>query len=1305
MSEAPSEVQASLDHARRAVGHLMLRHRRKVQSRLRRIEQLRADGRAFDRLLGTTLDLVAHSVAEREQREQFRPALSYPPELPVSQRKDEIAKAIREHPVVVLCGETGSGKTTQLPKICLEIGRGRAGMIGHTQPRRIAARAVATRIAQELGTSLGHLVGYKVRFNERTSDSTMVKLMTDGILLAELQQDRFLDEYDTIIIDEAHERSLNIDFLLGVLHRLLERRSDLKLVITSATIDPERFSRHFGNAPIITVSGRTYPVEVRYRPLVSLNDDDREIEIDEAIRAAVDEIGRDTHGGDTLVFLPGEREIRDVAELLDGHLQARAEIVPLFARLSAEEQLRVFAPCSRRRIVLATNVAETSLTVPGIRAVIDTGLARISRYNPRSRMQRLPIERISQASAEQRKGRCGRVGEGICIRLFDEADFAERPEFTDPEILRTNLASVILQMKHLRLGAVEDFPFIDPPDPRQVRDGYATLREIGALDEALELTEIGRVLAVLPVDPRLGRMVIAARELGCLTELLVIVAALAVQDPRERPLDKQKDADAAHAPFRAPDSDFLTWLNLWKWWQDELSGSSHGKLRRTCKARFLSYVRMREWQDVHRQIREQVGQLGWKLNLEPASYEAIHRALLPGLLSNIGTRGSGFEYEGIRGRRFHLFPGSTVFHKKPGWVVSAEIVETTRVYARTVAMVRPEWIEQAAKHLVKREYLDPHWQRATARVVTHEKVTFNGLNLIPRRNVNFGAIDPVSARRIFIEQALVNGDYDTNAPFFRHNAQLVRDIQLLEAKHRRNDILADAKTRFAFYDARLPADVHSGQTFDRWRHRAEQADRRLLFMSVEDLMARAPGELNTAQFPDHIEIDGMVFPLSYVFDPGSPDDGVTLTVRLAQLNQVPSARLEWLVPGLLEEKVGDLLRTLPKPIRVQLVPIPDSTRRLLPQLRFGSGSLLSALAETISRSIGTSVSPSDFRVDQLDAFLRMNVRVLDENGKLVASGRDIEALKRALRDRARETFASLPPSPFHRENVTEWDFGDLPPRVEIRHAGQTLNGYPAVVDTGQTVALRLMDTWEAALSETRRGVRRLFVIEYASALKYEVENLRGLAQMQLHYAPLGSAQRLRQELADAIVDRLGLGDAPDIRTAMDFELRLESAWNKLPRAAAEVGELAGRILSLRQALSRRLDPPPPPLLEPSIVDMREQLVALVPSDFLTRTSYEWLPHLPRFLQGIEIRLRKLSNAGLNRDLKWMSVIDPFEQHLREMRRSLAESPLDPRQVDAFRWMIEEMRISLFAQELRTSLPVSVQRLAQKRDALLSAMQR
>jgi ATP-dependent helicase HrpA len=1302
---ASDDLRSLLHEIRGRMDRTMLRDRHALRGMFRAVETLSRDNKPFDRKLSQLIDRLDYSNGHYAERARSVPKVSYPPELPISQKREQIAKLIRENQVVVLCGETGSGKTTQLPKICLELGRGVAGMIGHTQPRRIAARSVATRIAQEIGTPLGQLVGWKVRFADQVSENTLVKLLTDGMLLAEIQHDRFLESYDTIIIDEAHERSLNIDFLLGYLRTLLEKRPELKLIITSATIDPERFSRHFADAPIITVSGRTYPVEVRYHPLISEEEEAHDVELEDALRWAVDDIGRDTGGGDTLIFFPTERDIRDAAEVLAKHTQGRCEILPLFSRLSAEEQMRVFGHGDKRRLVLATNVAETSLTVPNIKGVIDTGTARISRYSAKSKVQRLPVESISQASADQRKGRCGRVAEGICVRLYSEADYTSRPQYTDPEILRTNLASVILQMKWLRLGSIEEFPFVDPPDIRQIRDGYATLHEIGALDENNELTAIGKVIAQLPIDPRISRMVLASKEHGCLDEMLVIGAALSIQDPRERPLEKQKEADESHGQFRDKTSDFITYLNLWNWVKRSQMELSGGKFRKECKARFLSFVRIREWQDVHRQLRELVANMGWEPNKQPALPEHIHKAVLPGLLSNVGTKGETFEYTGLRQRKFAIFPGSALFHSKPAWLVAAEVVETTRLYARTCAAVLPEWIEQAAKHLVRREYADAQWQRRTKRVMAFEKVTLEGLNIVPRRGVNFGPIDPVSSRQIFIKAALVDQDYDTDAQFFRHNAQLLREVELLEAKTRRRDILVDAASRYAFYDARVPAEVVDGITFELWRRRAEQKDRRVLFMSRDDLMSRQPDWQQLERFPAKLDVDGIAFPLDYKFDPSQPDDGVTATVRLAQLNQLPPSRAEWIVPGLIEAKVDALIRTLPKQLRVNLVPVPDWTKKALCAMQYGHGTLYEVLAATLGKLTGLRITKDDLKPADLEPYLHLNVRVLDEKGRQVAMGRDLDALRRQLRDLARDSFSKLPPTPWVRDNVKEWDFGDLPPRVELRHEGRTFVGYPGVVDVGDTCALRLLDTWDAALEETRRGVRRLFVIEYASALKYEVDTIPGLTQLVLQYASLGSGKQLRQQLADAIVDRLGLGDAPDIRTHMDFELRLESAWNKLPAATKDVTELTRKVLAQHHALRQRLEINLPPLLENSIDDVRRQLAALVPPDFLTATPYTWLPHLPRFLQAMDLRLSKLLNAGLQRDAKNLALLRPYLDELTKFRPHAESGDIDMHEYETFRWWIEELRVSLFAQELRTSVPVSTQRLGQLRDKLKADLDR
>jgi ATP-dependent helicase HrpA len=1334
------------------IAQSMLRDRRSLRSRLATVRHRQSQNKPFDQALTRLLKDLDASVALVAQRKAAMPAPVYPPELPVAQKKQEIADAIAANQLVVICGETGSGKTTQLPKICLELGRGVLGMIGHTQPRRIAARSVAMRVADELGTRVGGGVGFKVRFSDHVSAESYIKLMTDGILLAETQGDRLLEAYDTIIIDEAHERSLNIDFLLGYLKQLLPKRPDLNVIITSATIDPERFSRHFNNAPIVMVSGRTYPVEVRYRPLKSDDPDEEDIEIEQAILSGIDELWQSNGPGDTLVFLSGEREIRETAEALRKHHPNLTEVLPLYARLSAEEQMKVFSGHTRRRIVLATNVAETSLTVPGIRYVVDPGLARISRYSPRTKVQRLPIEPISQASADQRKGRCGRISEGVCVRLYSETDFTTRSTYTDPEILRTNLASVILQMKALKLGDISEFPFIDPPDTRAVRDGYQTLHEIGAIDERNELTEIGWLLSKLPIDPRIGRVVLAALDEHVLPDILIIAAALSVQDPRERPIDKQQHADAAHAQFRDPNSDFLGFLKLWDAFHENKKQLSGSKLRKWCKDNFLSFVRMREWDDIHSQVKEIVSEMGVRgkdegkakspgssFSLQPSSFssgphpnprpeyrerghegayrgrgedgarrergqqrdrdkafdplrsDAIHRALLVGLLSNIGVKSESFEYNGARNTKFHLFPGSALFSRKPPWVMAAELVETTKLYARTVAPIRPEWVERLAGHLLKKSYTDPHWQPHTGHVMAYERVTLFGLTLVPRRSVHYGPIDPKTSRQLFIQHALVDADWYTNGAFFRHNQDLIDRIQTIENKSRRRDLLADPQAQFDFYDKRVPAGVYNGPLFEKWRRQAEAQTPKLLFMTEQDLMKYDAPPLAWEQFPDDMTVNSMVLPLQYHLEPGHAEDGITVTIPFAALNQLSPEPFEWLVPGLLKEKILALIRSLPKALRTNFVPAPDVADAAFPALRARTGSLLDALADWLGKRSGIKVTRHDFQLDTLPDHLRMNFRIIDPAGKEVASGRDLLELRRKIGGEAQSTFSAGAEAEFNRDQITRWDFGDLPEKVEVSRHGMRLVGYPALVDAGTTISLRVRETPESAAASSRAGLRRLFLLQLSNEFR-SVSRRLPIDESCLHYAPIGDCDQLRADIVMAAADRALFADPSPVYTRQQFVDRAADAWKRLPQIADSLVEIAQSVLESFHQLNLALERPYPPLLKPSIQDIQSHLRTLVHKGFMLNTPSEALEHLPRYLKGIEVRLKKLTNAGLSRDVAHRETIAPlWEAYVQRNAEHEKRGIVDP-QLEAYRWMLEELRVSLFAQELKTAIPVSVQRL-------------
>jgi len=1271
----------------------MQRDRHRLRRRLKRLAR-QPDAAAREQLA----QAIEASAATRQARLDNLPRVTYPEELPVSGRREAIREALEQHQVIIVCGETGSGKTTQLPKICLEAGRGVNGYIGHTQPRRIAARAVATRIAEEMNTPLGAQVGFKVRFSEHVSAESYVKLMTDGILLAEIQHDRFLDAYDTLIIDEAHERSLNIDFLLGYLRQLLPRRPDLKVIITSATIDPERFAKHFGDAPIIEVSGRTYPVEVRYRPLHGENEDERDRDLQQAIREAVDELAEEGLG-DILVFLPGEREIRETAESLRKHHPKHTEILPLYARLSASEQNRVFAPHTGRRIVLATNVAETSLTVPGIRYVIDTGLARLSRYSWRAKVQRLPIEPVSQASANQRKGRCGRVAEGICIRLYSEDDFNNRPEFTDPEILRTNLASVILQMAQLGLGEPGDFPFVEPPDSRLIKDGYNLLHELNAVDAGNRITPLGKKIAQLPIDPRLARMLLAAQQEGCLREALIIVSALSIQDPRERPHDFQQAADEKHKRFADEHSDFLAHVNLWDYLHEQMRHLTQNKLRKLCRDEFISYIRLREWHDVHRQLRAQLKDMGVRENEQPAEYAPLHRALLTGLLGNIGYRDEDREFMGARNRKFLVFPGSGLSKKPPKWLMAAELVETSRLFARTVAKIEPQWVEELAAHLIHHHYYEPHWQRRRAQVGAYDRLTLYGLVINPNRRVNYSQINPKEAREIFIRHALVYGEYETKAPFFLHNRQLIEDVEDLEARSRRRDIMVDEETLYGFYDRRLPADVCNGPGFEAWRREIERDDPQALFFTREEVMQHTAAGVTAAQFPDVIDLGGLRAPVSYHFEPGSDEDGVTVTLPVGGLNQVDAARADWLVPGLIEEKLTALIRGLPKALRRHFVPAPDFARACLEALTPGETRLTEALAARLKQMTGVDVPPGAWAEDQLEPHLRLRYRVVDASGGTLAAGRDLDALQAQLGGRIAEQFETLQAQAgtaegLEREGLTAWDFGALPETVEIEGQGIRMTGYPALIDEKDTVALRVLDNPEEAREATRDGILRLARLALAEQEKHLAKNLPGIDRLCLQFATVGNCQGLKEDILRAAFTQALFADGWPTDAA-GFAAALEAGRGELFATAETLCGLLATALAEFNPIRQRIKKNLPFTWIDAVADIRDQLDHLVYPGFVTATPVHRLRQLPRYLKAISRRLDRLESQP-DKDRHLRIDIEPLWEDCK--RRLAATREPDAALLD-YRWQIEELRVSLFAQELGTERPVSVQRLEKQRKAL------
>ncbi|MEU3296108.1 ATP-dependent RNA helicase HrpA [Streptomyces longwoodensis] len=1306
---APRLAELSLRDAHRLGRRLEgARKIRKPEARAAVLAEIEAEvGKAEERMAG---------------RHARVPAVTYPEQLPVSQKKDDIAAAIRDHQVVIVAGETGSGKTTQIPKICLELGRGVRGVIGHTQPRRIAARTVAERVAEELRTPLGQAVGWKVRFTDQVDpDATFVKLMTDGILLAEIQTDRELRAYDTIIIDEAHERSLNIDFLLGYLAQLLPKRPDLKVVITSATIDPERFSRHFGDAPIIEVSGRTYPVEVRYRPLLEEVGDDAEDTADAdrdqitAIIDAVEEL-RGEGQGDILVFLSGEREIRDTADALEKRKFPFTEVLPLYARLSHAEQHRVFQPHTGRRIVLATNVAETSLTVPGIKYVIDPGFARISRYSHRTKVQRLPIEPVSQASANQRKGRCGRTSDGICIRLYSEEDFLARPEFTDAEILRTNLASVILQMTAAGLGDIEKFPFIDPPDHRNIRDGVQLLQELGALepdqkDPRKRLTQTGRKLAQLPVDPRLARMVLEADRNGCAREVMVIAAALSIQDPRERPADKQAQADQQHARFKDETSDFLAYLNLWRYVREQQRERGSSSFRRMCKQEYLNFLRIREWQDIYTQLRTVAKQMGIHLNDQDAEPDRVHVSLLAGLLSHIGMKdvkdGNKNEYLGARNAKFAIFPGSALFRKQPRFVMSAELVETSRLWARVNAKIEPDWVEPLAEHLLKRTYSEPHWEKDQAAVMAYEKVTLYGVPIVAQRKVNYGRIDPEVSRELFIRNALVEGDWRTHHKFFADNRRLLSEVEELEHRARRRDIVVDDETLFDFYDERVPDHVVSGAHFDSWwKHkRHEQPD--FLDFEREMLIRESAEAVTKADYPDTWRQGELKFRVTYQFEPGADADGVTVHVPLQVLNQVTDEGFDWQIPGLREEVVTELIRSLPKPVRRHYVPAPNYAKAFLQRATPLREPLTVTMARELKRMVGVPFEAEDFDWSKVPDHLKITFRIVDERRRKLAEDKDLEALRLQLKPRARKALSQAAAATaehtggesLERTGLTDWTIGTLTRVFETRRAGQPVKAYPALVDDGDTVSVRLFDTEAEQAEAMWKGTRRLIVRNIpVNPAKFASEKLTNAQKLALSANPHGSIQALFDDCALAAADKLiadfggPAWDEESYRKLYD-KVRAEIV-DTTVRAVGQVQQ----VLAAWQACERRLKAVNSPALLGNLQDVRKQVDALVKPGFVTWAGLRRLPDLMRYLVAADRRLQQMPTS-VQRDTTRMEKVHEMQDEFAWLLEQMPAGRPVPQQVLDIRWMIEELRVSYFAHALGTAYPISDKRIVKAIDAL------
>lgn len=1275
------------------IQHAMLAERFSLRRKWQQIQQSQKQNKPIDKSLAQLQARLGQSIELAAARLDKVPAVSYPEELPVSQKKDEILEALTNNQVVIVAGETGSGKTTQLPKICLEAGLGVYGKIAHTQPRRLAARSVASRIAEELDVNLGEQVGYQVRFTDQSNDNTLVKLMTDGILLAETQRDRFLNQYDCIIIDEAHERSLNIDFLLGFLKQLLPKRPDLKVVITSATIDVQRFSKHFNNAPVIEVSGRTYPVDVWYRPLMEREEEGDGVSQQESILTAVEEImdwekgQKSTAQGDILVFLPGEREIRETSETLRKAELRHTEVLPLYARLSAADQNKIFSSHTGRRIILSTNVAETSLTVPGIRYVIDPGVARISRYSYKSKVQRLPVEAISQASANQRKGRCGRVADGICVRLYDEEDFQARPEFTDPEIRRTNLAAVILQMLQLKLGDIRDFPFLDAPDNSFIKDGYSLLQELGAVGKKGDLTTSGRNLAKLPIDPRLAKMVMTAAKNNSLSEVLIIVSALSSQDPRERPSDKQQAADEKHRVHKHDESDFLSYVNLWNSYEEQRQELSQNHLRKYCKKHFLNYLRMREWRDIHRQLHLVCKELKWQENAEPASYETVHKSLLSGLLSHLGNKTDEGDYLGARNRKFHIFPGSGQFKAKPKWVMVAELVETSRLFARVCAKIDPAWVESLASHLVKQKHFEPHWEKRRGQVMAYEQVSLYGLVIVPKRRVAYGKIDPKISREIFILSALVEQRINSKGKFLGKNKKLIEEVSALEDKSRRRDILVDDQLIAQFYSERLPDEMANTAEFEVWRKEAEYKEPGILLLSRQYLMQHSAQDITEAQFPDTWQYQGMQLPLSYHFEPSHIEDGVSLSVPAAILAQIPDAQLQWLVPGMLREKCVVLIKALAKQKRRHFVPVPDTVDDFLSKVKMYQGPLKDSLAAFLSRRGDVKIAVSDWDNSEFDSHYLMNIKVVDADGDLLGQGRDLAKLQKQYKVDTQLGLKQAASNDIERDEILRWDFNQLPEVYESKQLGVTVKAYPGLVDEGNHVALRLRDQAEVAAAETEMGLTRLIFLSQVEQVRFLKGQLKSLDKAVLWYHGLGTkADLINQVILLAIRDCFVVGkELP--RDQQAFERVIAENKDRLAGLVKQWADWASEILQLRHQVTRALKGKVSMELAMALGDIKSQLEGLVYKDFMLKTPLEWLQHYPRYLKGILWRIERIGGSLAKDRVALLEVQKWHDKSQKEPAHSGQIASLQ-----RLRWLVEELRISHFAQQLGTIETISDKRI-------------